>query len=897
MTAISNYTDMKKYCMLLMVVFFTGCEQQNDTPKYKNASLDVETRVADLLSRMTLEEKAGQLDMYSGSDLTVNGKLSIEKTDKVLKKTTIGSIHDYYPETPEAANEVQKYIIENTRLGIPAVFIEESLHGYCGRGSTTFPVSIGMASTWDVALIEKIGKVIGTETRSSGVHFGLSPVLGIGREPRWGRIQETFGEDPYLAARSGVAMIKGMQGDNLSDDDAIVAEPKHFGVHSIPEGGKNTSPVYIGEREARSNFLYVFEKAFKEAGALGAMAAYHDWDGVPASGDPWLLKELLRDEWGFKGMVVSDLGAINRLQGAHFVAETQKEAIAMSIAAGMDMQFYDYYHDVFQEAIVDAVNDGTLKMKDLDRAVSSVLYVKFKLGLFDNPYTDPALKAERFHSKAHQDIALEAGHKSITLLQNKNKILPLGDDVKNIALIGELAGEALLGGYSPRGAVGIPITDAFKDTKYNVEFIDVGVPGNYFEKIGAAFLLTKKGEKGVDVEYFNNAELSGDPALAQVEYDLENDWQNLTPAPGVSADNFSVRYSGYLVPEYTGIYSFDLWADDLGRLIIEDQVVIDSWNKDFKRTWSSIRSTNEVYLEKGKKHFFKLEVAELDEFSGVYLRWKFASNKGENMFEKAAKAAKRADVAILVLGEKMDEVGEGLDKVNLELNSFSKELLNEVAKSGTPIVLVLQNGRPLVLTKESEKVDAILETWYAGEFSGPATVDVLTGKVNPSGKLPVSFPRNSGQIPIYYNHKRSASGRTYVDGSSKPLFAFGHGLSYSNFEYADLKIAQAEISKDQNQKVSCMVKNVSDRKGTEVVQLYITDSFSAVTTPIMQLRGFKRVELDAGEEKKVEFVLLPDDLALWNTEMKRVVEPGQFKVKVGAASDDIRLEDDFEVKD
>ncbi|TRX60062.1 hypothetical protein FNH22_08410 [Fulvivirga sp. M361] len=886
---------MNRYYILLIALLFIGCEPENNTPAYRDKGLAVEARVADLLSRMTLEEKAKQLDMYSSHDLVTNGRLSIEKMDKHLNGIAMGSIRDYYPESAEAANEVQKYIIENTRLGIPALIIEESLHGYVGHHATAFPVPIGISSTWDVELIEKIGKVIGTEARSVGVHLGLSPVLGLGREPRWGRIQETFGEDPYLAARSGVAMVKGMQGEDLSNDDAIVAEPKHYGIHSIPEGGKNTAPVYIGEREARSNFLYVFEKAFKEAGALGAMAAYHDWDGIPASADPWLLKDLLRDEWGFKGMVISDLGAINRLQGAHFTAETPKEAITASISAGMDMQFYDYAHDTYQQSIIDGVNDQTLKIEDLDRAVSSVLYVKFRLGLFENSYTDTALKAERYHCKAHQGIALESGQKSITLLQNKDNVLPLSNDMKNIALIGELAGEGLLGGYSPKSAVGVPITEAFKDTQYNVEFVDIGVPGNYFEQINTRFLFTKKGEQGIDVEYFNNADLSGNPALTRVEYDLENDWHNNTPAAGISSDNFSIRYSGYIVPEFTGIYAFDLWADDLGKLTLDGKVVIDSWNKDFKRTWSSTRSKNEVYLEKGKKHFLKLEMAELDEFTGIFLRWKFAANKGESMFEKAAKAAKRADVAVLVLGEKMDEVGEGLDKVSLELNTYSKQLLNEVAKSGTPIVLVLQNGRPIVLTEESEKVDAIVETWYAGEFCGPATVDVLTGKVNPSGKLPVSFPHNSGQIPIYYNHKRSAN-RTYVDGNNQPLFAFGHGLSYSKFEYTDLKIAQAEIAKDQNQKVSCRIKNVSDRKGTEVVQLYITDSFSSVTTPVMQLRGFKRVELDAGQEKVVEFVLLPDDLALWNAEMKRVVEPGEFKVKVGAASDDIKLTSTFRVK-
>ncbi|TRX60063.1 beta-glucosidase [Fulvivirga sp. M361] len=879
------------YLFFGIIFSVAACITDQPVPAYKNAALDTEQRISDLLSRMTLDEKIRELDMYSSHDLIEAGKLSVEKAEKVLKGMNIGSIRDLYPESAEISNEIQKYIIENNRLGIPALVIEEALHGYLGKGATSFPVPIGLGSMWDVKAMEKIGKVIGSEARCVGVHLVLAPTLGLGREPRWGRVQETYGEDPYLAARSGVAIIRGMQGDNLSDDDAIVAEPKHFGIHSIPEGGKNTAPVYIGEREARGNFLYVFEKAFTEAGALGAMAAYHEWDGVPAAGDPWLLKKVLREEWGFKGMVISDLGAIAKQQVVHFTAKNPKEAIASSIRAGLDMQFYDYKHEVYAQSIRDALDEKLLTLADIDRAVSSVLYVKFKLGLFENPYTDASLKATRYGNKASEQLALESAHKSIVLLQNNNDILPLEDKFKNIAIIGELAAKPFLGGYSRRPEGEISMVEVFRETDYTIDFVDVGVPGGIMEEIDERFLLTENGEKGLLAEYFTNTDYSGNPALTRVETKLEQYWHNLSPAPGIPSDNFAIRWTGYIVPKLDGIYDFQVWADDLGRLTIDNKVLIDSWDKKFKNSWSK----KSIRLEKNRKYPVKLELVEYDEFADIKIRWKINPDaKKETMFEKAVRSARKADVAVLVLGEK-DPHGEGRDKVDLELNPYSKRLLSEVAGTGTPIVLVLKNGRPLVLKEEVELADAIVETWYAGEKGGQGIVDILTGKVNPSGKLPISFPRANAQLPIYYNQKKSANA-TYVDESNKPLFAFGHGLNYSQFDYSDISVEKPVISTTEEQKVRVKIKNTSDRKGTEVAQLYITDSYSSVSTPRIQLRGFQRVELAPDEEKEVEFTLLPDDLALWNVNMQRVVEPGQFEVKVGAASDDIRLNTVFEVE-
>lgn len=878
---------------LLALVIFGACTSK--APVYKNKSADVESRVQDLLKRMTLEEKVRQLDMYDGNALVEGKSMSLKKAQAVIGTKGIGSLHDYYPESAEYANDIQKYAIENTRLGVPIIFIEEALHGYQGVKSTAFPVPIGLASMWDVDAMKKVGEAIGAEARSVGVHMVLSPVLGIGREPRWGRIEETYGEDPYLAARNGVSIIKGMQGDDLTRDDKVVAEPKHYGVHSAPEGGGNTAPVYCGEREARTNFLYVFEKAFREGGALGVMAAYHELDGIPCVSNPWLLKTILREEWGFKGFVLSDLGAINMQTNSHGTAKTQKEAIANAINSGLDMQFYDYEHDVFENSIIEAVKDKTLKMENLDRAVASVLRVKFILGLFDNPYIDVSLKSKRYHNQKHQNLALETAQKSIVLLQNKNNVLPLKQNVKSVAVIGEFSDKVMLGGYSPKEVEGISILNAFRKSNYKIDYIDATIPSSTLEPIDSKYFETKDGQRGLKAEFFNNLDLKGTPVATQVETNLSPYWHNLSPAGGVGKDNFSVRYTGYLVPKMSGTYSVGMVTDDKGRMFLNNKKIVENWDN----YQVNVMKSHEVRLEKGKKYPVKIEYGEVDNYAGMMVKWKLIKKdeeqKATNIFIKAANRAKISDVVVLVLGESKSVVGEGKDKSDLELDKYSKKLISEVSKIGKPIILVLQNGRPLILNDEIKLADAILETWYAGEKQGEAVVDIISGKVNPSGKLPVSFPRSMGQLPIYYNHKKT-SRRGYVDGTSQPLFAFGHGLSYSTFKYSDLKIENKTISKNQNQKVTVSVKNTSDIAGEEIVQLYITDVFSSVATSKIQLRGFKRVNLNPGEKKSVEFTLTPEDLSLWNRDMKRVVEPGEFKIQVGTASDKILLTDTFIVK-
>ena len=863
----------------------------NDSaPVYKNASTPIEKRIKDLMSRMTMEEKAAQLDMLSAPDILLDANTFKEDSlIRFIDNMGIGSVHDFYPKTAKIANELQKRAIENTRLGIPILFIEEGLHGYEGNGSTTFPVALGNASTWDTLLMNKIGRAIGTEARAHGVHFLLSPNLDLGREPRWGRTEETFGEDVYLNSRMAVNMIKGMQGNKLTDNNAVAAEPKHFGVHGIPESGSNTAPVFIGEREARSTHLVVFEKAVREANARGIMAAYHDIDGVPCISSHWLLTELLRDEWGFNGMVVTDLGAIRRMLTTHYTAADPKDATAQAINAGLDMQFYDFDHDIFQKAVIDGVNEGAIKKAAFDRAVSAVLRIKFELGLFDNPYTDETLIDKVFHSKEHQDLALEAGRKSIVMLKNDKNTLPLSKNIKKVTLLGNLANVSSIGGYSPRGARGETVYEALKKRfgkDVQINYIQ-GELSNRLSDISNTVLSNrvKPEEAGLYGEYFNNIDFSGQPSYSAVDLGLSFNWQNLSPAPGVQVDNFGVRWTGFITAPTTGLYEFSLSSDDYSRIYINGELFIDNWGEARRRS-----QTNRIRLTGGRPVSIKVEYAEIDENASIGVRWRLAEAADDpSFYTRMTQTAASSDAVIVVLGETNQEVGEGRDRQNLNLSASNVQMLRAAANSGKPVVGVLLNGRPLVTAPLDETCAAILEAWFPGELGGSAVADVIWGDHNPSGKLTISIPRYQGPMPIYYSRKPS-SRRSYTDGNGEPLYAFGHGLSYSSFEYSNLNISPATPTMKDVITVTLDVKNTSTVDGTETVQLYVRDKIASVATPIKALKGFSQVQLKAGETKKVTMTIMPEEhLWLINLDMKRVVEPGEFDFMIGSSSTDIRM--------
>jgi beta-glucosidase len=736
-------------CFFLLATATISCTESGKNVKfpYREATVPIEDRVNDLLGRMTVDEKIRQMDMYWGKQVAVMdhheaATYSEEKVSAALGTTGVGSIHDFYPLNAELSNQIQKYAVEKTRLGIPVLFIEEGLHGYCGKGSTTAPIPLELSCTWDTALVRKIGRIIGTETRAHGVHMILGPMLDLARDARWGRVEETYGEDAFLAAANGVAMVKGMQGKSLDQPDAVIAEPKHFAAHSVPEGGSNTGPIFIGEREARSNFFVTFEKAVREGGAKGIMAAYHELDGIPCVSNKWLLTDVLRKEWGFKGFVLSDLGAICMTIDNHATAKDTTDALVQVIKAGLNMQFYDFSHESFKKAIHQALDKKSLTEEDLNNAVRDILRVKFMLGLFENPYTDPALVAKVFHTEESQTVALEAAQKGIVLLKNEHSVLPIKNEKLKIAVIGELAESTYPGGYTSPELKAVSILDGLKQRAGNGQSITY--------------------EKG---------------------------------------------------------YTYE------------------------KNSATSI--------------------------------------------QKAVDLVRRSDVAVVVIGESVKIVGEGKDRSDINLENNQLEVIKAVQATGKPVVAVLFNGRPLTINWVAENVSAIVETWFSGEKSGLAIADVLLGKVNPSGKLSVTFPRSVGQIPFFYNHKPS-SHHNYVDLPKTPIYPFGFGLSYTTFEYSGLQVSPETITPDGHATVKVSVKNTGNVEGTEVVQLYVRDVVGSVTTPVKSLKGFDRVSLQPGETKEVTFTVGPEALWLWNREMKRVVEPGDFKIMLGSSSEDIR---------
>ncbi len=715
-----------------------------ETLSYKNANLSVEERVKDLLSKMTLKEKARQLDMYSGAkDFLDDSQIednthakpdavfNPSKAEKVLGNLGVGAIHDIYPR-PALYNSLQAWVIKSNRLGIPALFIEEGLHGYIGLNKTIFPQSVNLATTWNTKLAKETGAAIASEARADGVDMILGPVLDIARDPRWGRVEEDFGEDPFLSGRMAAAYVEGMQGMSLASDSNCIAEPKHFAGYGLPESGLNTAPVHAGEREIREVLLKSFEPAVREAHTMGIMAAYNSIDGVPCTANSWLLNEILRHEWGFDGFVLSDLGAISRLYNIFHVAATPADAIYLALKSGVDMQFYDFPHELYQNAIVEGVKDGKISLAVVDSAVSRILRVKFMLGLFDHPYIDTSLTKKVCRSDEHLALALKVARQSMCLLKNEGELLPLKKGLDVIAVIGPNADSTRLGDYS-----GFP-----KDRQ-------------------------KEG------------------MLAQIKKIVE---------PGTKV-----------------LYSY---GGNIDSALIE---------------------------------------------------------------------ARMAEVVILALGENSRISGEGHDRSKLGLPGNQKELMKAVVETGVPVVLVLQNGRPLAIPWAAKHVPAILEAWYPGEFGGRAIAETIFGENNPAGRLSISFPKSVGQLPVYYDHGPSKMTK-YISGDDSPQFVFGYGLSYTSFKYDSLKIMAPSSESDSDIVVSFRLSDVGNRDGDEVAQVYVHKKTATVETPVKSLKGFKRVYLKHGESKKIKIHIKQADLAIWGIDKKWEIEPGEYKVMVGGSS-------------
>ena len=738
---------------------------------YQNPSLSVEQRVADLLSRMSLEEKAAQTCMMRGVEYATkpdpkqncsvepDTEFETEKLLEVFGTDGIGFIHDMYS-TPVAFNKIQKHFIENSRWGIPAIFTGEALHGISGTRGTVFPIPLNFGATFDPELVHQVGQAIGAETRALGMQEILAPNLDVAREPRWGRVEETFGEDTYLSSRMAVAIVSGEQKGDISRPDAVIAEPKHYCVHGIAEDGTNCAHARAGRREVESCYLPVFEAGIVEGGAYNVMVSYNAVDGDPLMCSEWYLKDVLKDRFGLKGYSRSDWGGVGRLCGVFHMVSGPKDAIGLAMRNGLDVQGCDYQPEFWKENVIALVQEGKLPMERLDDIVSRVLRVKFELGLFEHPYTDENAWEQVIRCEKHRAVSHKVAQESMVLLKNQG-VLPL-KQVSSVALIGPSSAAQKIGGYSSTPQFAIP---------------------SVFEELKAAL-----GEEVV-VRQCNGCAIT---------------------------------------------------AAEKGPRIVD-----------------------------GQPHLYAEAEAEvLDEL------------------EEAVAIASECEIIIMVGGDNTVTSGEGRDRCELTLAGRQRELIVRLAQLGKPMILVLENGKQLDLSVESEVCDAILMTFFGGESGAKAIVETLLGKVNPAGRLPLSLPRHTSRIPCYYS-KHPGGSVDYMEGSKEALYPFGFGLSYTEFTYSDLRI---DKTGEYDVTVCCTVTNTGACDGDEVVQLYIDDMESSVVTPILLLKSFRRIHLKAGESQEVSFNLDWDSFKLMNIRYEWVVEPGNFRICVGAASNDIRLE-------
>ena len=755
---------------------------------YRDATLPVPGRVTDLLDRMTLDEKLAQMyscwmrDLLEDSRTLSAGKIKQLLAFGIGQITRAGGSTIFDPVfSARAANTIQRHLLEETRLGIPAIIHEECCSGYMALGGTVFPQMLGLASTFQPELAQEMTAAIRAQMRAVGAHQGLAPVLDVARDPRWGRVEETFGEDPILVSQFGLAYVRGLQGVSLKEG-GVMATGKHFVGHSISQGGMNCAPAHIGKRELMDIYIAPFQAAIRDAGLHSIMNAYPELDGELVAASRAILTDLLRGELGFDGLVVSDYDAIIMIHNLHHVAADKSSAAALALRAGIEVELPG--PACYREALKDAILSGKVGLDLVDAAVSRHLEKKFELGLFENPFVDEGRLQEVFDTPDQRRLARQIASQSMVLLANDG-LLPLQKTSGTLAVIGPNADEwrNLLGDYS---------------YATQLEYaLSIALPGSALFGVDPAALAPQ----AVRIPTILEALRAAAPALKIL----------------------SARGCDNLDPDTSG-------------------------------------------------------------------------------FAEALQVARLADAVVLVLGDRSGltlncTTGETRDSADLRLPGVQSELAQALLAVGKPVALVLVNGRPLAIPELADKASAILEAWLPGEEGGAAVADALFGQVNPGGKLPISFPRHVGQLPIYYNQKptggKSDWHENYVNLAAGSQYPFGHGLSYTTFEYGDFAIAPVQVAAGGSVEVSVNVRNTGKAAGDEVVQLYICDEYGCVPRPVKELKGFARLNLAPGQARRLTFHLSVDQLAFYDEEMELVVEPGTIQVMVGSSSADIRCAGSF----
>jgi len=869
----TNYID-KCFFIEIVVVFVLIFNLNVNAQEYKklpfmNSDLNIEERVDDLVGRMTLEEKIGQM---------MNDSPSIE------------------------------------RLGIPEYnWWSECLHGVARAGlATVFPQAIGLGATWDEELMFKVSTAISDEARAKHHEFarkgkrfiyqGLtfwSPNINIFRDPRWGRGQETYGEDPFLTGRLAVQFIKGLQGDDPRYFKTI-ATVKHFAVHSGPERERHYFDAMANERDFRETYLPQFEMGVKEGKAYSVMCAYNRYEGEACCGSKKLLVDVLRNEWGFNGYVVSDCGAIGDIYLHHKIVQTPEEAVALAVKSGCDLECSNTY-----KHLTDAVKEKLITENEIDTAVKRLFTARMKLGMFDPP---EMVKYQKIpysvvDSKEHKELALKTAHESMVLLKNENNLLPLKKDIGTVAVIGPNSDERLmlLGNYN--GVPSDPITP-LRGIKEKLaghskvlyaqgsELVE-GLP--MFHVVPSQILTHAENEQGLFVEYYDNKDMKGSVLFSVIDKILDADWGDKSPRYDMDDDNFGVRWSGELNPPKSGIYQIGFITTCNTNLYLNDSVVVNT-RYHFGNEFGDPRliKSKPIYLEAGKKYKLKVEAKETYGDAQVQLVWtEPRDNPEEELKHEALDAAKRADVVIMFMGltarlegEEMDIEIDGFDhgdRTKLTLPKVQEDLIKEIYALSKPVVLVLLNGSALAINWEDQNIPAILEAWYPGEAAGTAIADVLFGDYNPGGRLPVTFYKTVKDLPFFEQYDMTNQTYRYFKGD--PLYPFGYGLSYTSFKYDNFKIDN-EYHTGDSIKISVDVTNSGKIAGDEVVQVYISGLDASVPVPIRALKGFKRIHLQSGETETVHFIISPDAFSIIDDDNKRVILPGKFEISVGGGQPD-----------
>ncbi len=863
-------------------------------PLYKDATQPVEDRVQDLLKRMTPEEKFWQCFMIPGDlDNVPTGKYShgifgLQVSASNQGGGATGQLLKYNSSEDaerlaKKINTIQKYFLEESRLGIPIIPFDEALHGLMREGATAFPQAIGLSATFNPELMKEVSAAIAKESRLRGIRQILTPVVNLASDVRWGRTEETYGEDVFLTSVMGVNFVSSFE------NQGIITTPKHF-LANVGEGGRDSYPIHWSRRYLEETHLIPFQKTFKEGKSRSVMTSYNLLDGRPATANHWLLTDKLKKEWNFKGFVISDASAVGGANVLHFTAKDYDDASAQAINAGLDVIFQtDYKH---YELFLPPFLDGRISKGRIDDAVMRVLRAKFELGLFDNPYVSDR-DIENLKNINHKPLAEKTAVESFVLLQNNHKTLPISENVRKILVVGTDAVDARLGGYSGSGNKKVSILEGIKKfiKNKNVEITySKGTDRNLksFVTVPAEF-LSSENARGLKGTYFANADLKGKPAFVKQDEQLNFRWTLYSPDPEkLQPDDYSVRWTGKLEAPESGIYQLGLRGNDGFRLFINGKLVTDQWEK-----LSYSTRTAAVDFVKDQKYDIQVEFHENRGEANIELIWNYGVSNYRKDFDDALKLAEAADYVIITAGI---HEGEFQDRSSLDLPGNQEEFIHEVSKLNKQTSVILTGGSAIKTTAWKDKVGAILEVWYPGEEGGHAVAKVLFGAENPSGKLPVTFPAEEGQLPLTYNHHPTGRGNDYYDLSGEPLYPFGFGLSYTTFEISDLKLNKSKYSENDTLVAGVTVKNTGSKAGSEVVQLYVKDMLASVSRPVIELKGFQKVYLEPGEVKEISIKVPVKELQFLDEQMNWIVEKGAYRIMVGNSSKNLRFKENIIVE-